>query len=283
MNSVPEHKSSHYIHGSSPEEQHRLSLLNELLNQACLRELNLRGGERIIDVGSGLGQFSRVMARAVGPAGRVIGIERDDGQLAEANRLAANDGELDSVEFRQGDVLALPLSTEERGSFDLAYARFLLEHIPQPLRVVSEMSLAVRAGGRVVVADDDHDNVRPWPEPAGFHALWHAYVRSYDRAGNDPYIGRRLVSLLHDAGLYSIRNSGIFFGGCAGNETFYAAADNLIGVLKGAKEDILSGEFLDEQSFTTAIDGLLRWKEHPSAALWYTLCWAEGVVPPKMV
>ena len=77
-----------YIHGTSEREQRRLSLLNDvLLNQAMLREMNLRGDERILDFGSGLGQFSRAMARAV-PRGRVVGIERDVDQLRTAQRLA---------------------------------------------------------------------------------------------------------------------------------------------------------------------------------------------------
>ena len=74
-----------YIHGTSESEQRRLSLLNDvLLNQAMLREMALRGDERIVDFGSGLGQFSRAMARAV-PRGRVVGIERDFEQLRSAH------------------------------------------------------------------------------------------------------------------------------------------------------------------------------------------------------
>jgi len=199
--------------------------------------------------------------------------------LAEANRLLKVDSESQLIEFRQGNALDLPLSSDEWGSFDLAHARFLLEHISDPMRVVTQMVRAVRPGGRVIVADDDHGDFRPWPVPAGFDAIWQAYVSSYERKGNDPYIGRRLVSLLHEAGLCSIRNTCVFFGGCAGNEAFIAVADNLISALRGAKEDIVSGEFLDEASYSTGIDGLLKWKEDPSAALWYSLCWAQGEVP----
>ena len=54
---------SRYIHGTAPEEQARLSQLNQLLNDAALRELRLRGGERIVDFGSGLSQLTRAMAR----------------------------------------------------------------------------------------------------------------------------------------------------------------------------------------------------------------------------
>lgn len=272
-----------YIHGSDPEEQCRLSLLNELLNTACAREMTFSGGENILDVGSGLGQFTCVMAEAAGPFARALGIERDSDQLKEALRLLENSGKSRLVGFRQGDALDLPLRPDEWGSFDLAHARFLLEHIPQPERIVEQMVRSVRPGGKIVLADDDHENFRPWPEPKGFQAIWRAYIKSYQSKGNDPYIGRRLVSLLHDAGVESIVNTGIFFGGCTGSDTFIAVADNLIAALSGAKEDILSNGFLDEKTFMTGIEGLHQWKADPSAALWYSLCWAEGLVPSEHV
>ncbi|WP_299848127.1 methyltransferase domain-containing protein [uncultured Roseovarius sp.] len=272
-------ESSEYIHGSSPEEQHRLSLLNDILNVACLKELNLRPGEKVLDFGSGLGQFTRLMARTVGGKGQVVGVERDQDQLSQAKRLADSSGEAAFVEFRQGDALEPPLSAAEWGTFDLAHTRFLLEHVPRPALVIEQMVRSVRPGGRVFVTDDDHGDFRPWPEPQGFQTLWRAYVRSYEMLGNDPYVGRRLVSLLQDGGLTSIRNSCVFFGGCAGNEGFQAIADNLIGALEGAKEAILSGELLDEKSFHAGMDGLRQWKAHPSSALWYSACCAEGFVP----
>lgn len=271
--------SSEYIHGSSPEEQHRLSLLNGILNESCLRELHLQPGQKVLDFGSGLGQFTRLIARTVGSEGHVVGIERDQDQILQAKRLAEGSDESGLVEFRKGDALELPLSGSELGTFDVAHARFLLEHVPRPELVIEQMVRSVRPGGRVFVSDDDHDNFRPWPEPRGFPALWQAYVRSYERLGNDPYVGRRLVSLLRDGGLTSIRNTCVFFGGCAGNEGFEAIADNLIAALAGAKDAMLSEEFLDEESFHAGMDGLQHWKENPSAVLWYTVCCAEGTVP----
>ncbi|HEY8848416.1 MAG TPA: hypothetical protein VIO12_03935 [Thermoanaerobaculia bacterium] len=55
-----------YIHGTSEEEQRRLSLMNDvLLNPASIRKMALRGDETILDLGAGLGQFTRAMARSV--------------------------------------------------------------------------------------------------------------------------------------------------------------------------------------------------------------------------
>jgi len=266
--------SSEYLHGVDPEEQARLSLLNDLLNVGSLRELNLQGGERILDLGSGLGQLSRAMARAAGV--RVIGVERSAEQIVEAARQAALAGESDLVEFRQGEAMQLPLRENEIGSFNLAHARFLLEHLREPLPVVRAMVQAVRPGGRIVLEDDDHDLLRLSPEPPGFAQLWQAYQRSYVSLGNDPIIGRRLVSLLVEAGAVPVRNTLVFFGSCAGAPDFPSYAANLIGVIHGARPVILGTGLLDAERFDRAMEALRNWSRAKTAALWYAVAWAEG-------
>ena len=270
-------KSQVYIHGSKPKEQRRLSSLNELLNQACLRELALTGGEAVLDVGSGLGQFTRDMARAVAPDGRVIGVEQDKQQLAEARRQAQEVGEVDLVEWRHGDALELPLEKSEWGRFDVAHTRFVLEHVREPEQVVRQMVRAVRRGGRVVLADDDHQVLRLWPEPPGFMELWQAYIRAYEDLGCDPFVGRRLVALLRDAGAKPRRNHWIFFGSCAGAPEFPAFVRNAIGVIETAREVITGPLGFNTKQFDRALRAMRQWGRRSDAAIWYGLCWAEGV------
>jgi ubiquinone/menaquinone biosynthesis C-methylase UbiE len=270
---------SKYVHGTSPEEQRRLSTLNKLLNNAALKELALRGDEKILDVGCGLAQFSRVMAVAVAPRGHVLGIERSPEQLTEAKRQAVEDGQSNLVDLRLGDALSLPLRQQEWGSFDIAHARFLLEHVTDPLAVVRTMAQAVRSQGRIILQDDDHDLLRLWPEPSGFLSLWHAYIRTYDRFNNDPYVGRKLVTLLYESGIMPCKNTWLFFGSCSGNPNFELYVDNLVGILKGAREEILLGELLEPKQFDSAITTLENWKYRPDASFWYSVCWAEGIRP----
>lgn len=266
-----------YLHGTSPVEQDRLSTLNRLMNEAALRELTLRGGERIVDFGCGLGQLARAMARAAGT--RVLGLERSEAQLATAAQQAAAAGETALVELRQGDVAAPPLEGREWGSFDVAHARFVLEHVPDPLAVVSQMVRAVRPGGRIVLQDDDHDVLRCHPEPPGFSGLWRAYERTYDRLGCDPYVGRRLATLLHQAGAKPLRTSFLFFGACSGEPGFRPLVENMVGLLFGAREPIVKGGLLEPEQFDRALDALRLWAGRPDAALWYAIFWAEGIRP----
>src|SRR5437879_4872547 len=100
---------SQYIHGTNQEEQARLARLNEIINKPAIEQMALVGGERILDVGCGLGQLTRDMAKAAGHQGYVLGIERSPEQLTAAQRFATQSGEDNLVEFRQGDAADLPL------------------------------------------------------------------------------------------------------------------------------------------------------------------------------
>ncbi len=265
-----------YVHGTHPEEQSRLTRLNALLNEGSLRELAPRKGERVLDVGAGLGQFARAVAKITGVP--VIGVERSEAQIAESQRQAASAGEAHLLEQRQGDAVALPLRDDEWATFDVAHARFLLEHVREPLEVVRAMVRAVRPGGRVVLEDDDHDILRLWPEPPGIAEIWRGYRRSYARLGNDPYDGRRLVPLLHQAGALPRRNTWIFFGSSAGHSDFHIYVDNLALILEEAEASIVATG-TTPQDLHAALAALRSWKLRPDASLWFAMSWAEGVRP----
>jgi ubiquinone/menaquinone biosynthesis C-methylase UbiE len=263
-----------YIHGTSLEEQERLSRLNDLLNEKSLRKLALKRGDCVLDVGAGLGQLTFEMARQTGV--RVVAVESSPTQIDEATRRAESAGCRELLDLRNGDARALPLSATERGSFDVAHARFLLEHVPEPLQVVREMVSAVKLGGRIVLEDDDHDVMRLWPEPAGFTRVWHAYMRCFDRMGNDPIVGRRLVQLLVKAGARPRRNTWVFFGSCAGQADFRGFAENLINVVAQAR-DIVVPIGIEHRELDAVIERMVAWADLPDAALWYAMSWAEGV------
>jgi SAM-dependent methyltransferase len=264
-----------YIHGSGAEEQRRLSRLNDLLNAGSLRELAPRPGERVLDVGCGQGQLARAIARATGV--RVVGVERDPAQAARAGTLAAEAGEGELLDVRVGDGADPPLAPSERGRFDVAHARFLLEHVQDPLAVVRAMVQAVRPGGRVVLADDDHDLLRLHPEPPGLRPVWEAFVRTYDRNRTDPYVGRRLPSLLHAAGAAPRRITWVFFGACAGEPDFPGFVENLVQNLLGASDLVAGTGLVDASAVAAAAGALDAFGRRPDAAIWYAMAWAEGV------
>ncbi len=265
---------SHYIHGTDPDERERLGLLNDMLNRKCLVELAPRPGDRVLDVGSGLGQFTNAIAGAVGSGGRVVGIERSPEQLDHARAITPA-----LAEFRKGDAYHLPLRDEEWGSFDVIHARFLLEHLQDPFAAVRQMVRAARPGGRIVLEDDDHPILKLEPEPPGFPALWTAYQRAYDRLGNDPVTGRRLVSILHQAGARPSRATLISWSNCTGHEEFPVLVRNLIEVIRTSRAQVVRFNLLSGEAFDEALEQIARWSQRPDAAFWYAVSWAEGIIP----
>jgi hypothetical protein len=141
------------------------------------------------------------------------------------------------------------------------------------------MVRALRPGGRVILEDDGHDVLRLWPEPPGVIALWNAYIQTYVEAGNDPFVGHKLASLLFQGGAIPVRIDWIFFGSCARQDVFRVQVQNLVEILTGAKDRLLQTGKVSPPSFDAAMSALGAWARLPEAAMWYAISWAEGVRP----
>ncbi len=137
-----------YIHGTFPEEQNRLSLLNDLTNASFLDFMDIRPGDSILEVGSGLGILANRVATAF-PDVRVTGVEIATEQLRKAR---ADFSGTPNLEFIQGDALALDL---QESLFDVVYCRYVLEHVHEPQRVLGEMFRLLKADGRIFVQENN--------------------------------------------------------------------------------------------------------------------------------
>jgi len=263
-----------YIHGTSPEEQERLELMNGILNARWLAELELRAGERVLEMGAGTGIFAATLARA---GARVVAIERDREQLAAARPRASDPAA--AFDLRAGDAYDPPLSEDEWGGFDLVHARFLLEHLERPAEAVRVLVRAARPGGRVALLDDDHSLMRFWPSAGGMEELWPLYARQYERLGHDPNVGRKLVAHLVAAGARPVRTAMVFYGACAAEPGFRAVVRNLVEVVGGARAAVLAGSDWTQARFETALGDFQRWAERTDAALWYALPACVAVRP----
>lgn len=266
-----------YIHGTAPDEQRRLTRLNELLNRQSLSRLRVREGDRVLDLGCGMGQLTRLIARASGPGGAVVGIERSPEQIAEGRRQVAG-GEEPRVDIRQGDAGALPLGDGEWGTFDVVHTRFLLEHLAEPQPVVDAMVRAARPGGRIVIEDDDHELLRLYPAVPAFEDVWRAYMRTYEAGGRDPRIGRRLPQLLARAGADPVACDWPFFGACHGSPDWEVIVSNCRAIMTGARAAIEAAG-TSRSAFDEGLRAYDAWSGSPGAAFWYCTFWAEGVKP----
>lgn len=117
----------------------------------------LRPGEVVVDLGCGAGMDSFLAARAVGPQGRVIGIDMTDAMLEKARANARATG-YTNIEFRKGYIEALPLEDE---SVDVIISNCVINLSPEKRKVYAEAHRVLRPGGRVMVSDVVLERVLP--------------------------------------------------------------------------------------------------------------------------
>src|SRR5581483_10685317 len=164
-----------------------LGLRNDVYRRplaTALDRLGLREGWRCVDVGAGGGDVTVALAEIVGRDGRVYAVDSDPRSRDDVAKAAAEQGQAQVIAITQGgEDLLLPEPV------DLAFCRFLLMHVVDPVRVVRRMGQAVRPGGWVVVQEPITTAGRVGGEPLSMEGA------------RDQDLGASLPGLVRDAGL----------------------------------------------------------------------------------
>jgi ubiquinone/menaquinone biosynthesis C-methylase UbiE len=191
---------SDYVLGHTARELDRLDLQGVLYRGVTRRavvEAGVGAGWRVLDLGCGSGDVTRLVADLVGPNGAVVGVDRDEDAVraAQARTTSAH------VRF---------LAAEARGSvpgapFDALVGRFFLMHQRDPAAVLADAARAVRGGGVVVMVESSMDTLREGIHSRPRSELYDRVVRwkcdVVGGAGADLHAGMRLRETFERAGL----------------------------------------------------------------------------------
>lgn len=112
--------------------------------------------ESVIDIGCGCGATSIVLAKQVGEAGRVLGVDISTPMLARARERTSDCGQLS---FAEADATEYPF---EPGRTDLLFSRFGVMFFADPPVSFANMRLALRTGGRLVFVCWREPKLNPW-------------------------------------------------------------------------------------------------------------------------
>lgn len=128
----------------------------------------LRPGDVVVDLGSGAGFDCFLAAQRVGPGGRVIGVDMTSEMVERARALARQDG-VGNVEFRLGEIEALPVADAQA---DMVISNCVINLSPEKPRVFAEAFRVLKPGGVLMVSD----LVLRHPLPERVRASVEAYV-----------------------------------------------------------------------------------------------------------
>jgi 2-polyprenyl-3-methyl-5-hydroxy-6-metoxy-1,4-benzoquinol methylase len=192
--------SSEYLLGSSDAEHERLIRQARHLapfTERFFREAGIGPGQRVLDVGSGVGDVAMLVGKLVGASGEVVGTERDERSLAVA-QARAKEAHQNNVTFIRSNLPEISINK----SFDAIVGRFILQFVPDPVAVLRSLVRLLNPGGIVAFQE---------PSFAAFvHVcpnlpLWSAGARlileTGRRAGVNPEMGFALHRVFQESGV----------------------------------------------------------------------------------
>ena len=194
----------HYIIGGGKAGSERLKVLARATwptSEPFLEAAGLGEGMRCLDVGCGNGEIARRLLAKVGPQGEVVGWDCDARMIEIAGDWAR--GSRANAQFRVFNIERDSLA--EESAYDFAYARFLFSHLKDPARAIRKILDVLKPGGILAVEDVDFRGHFSHPECPAFDRFVQLYEAAGRKKGVDPWIGPKLLAILADAGLASVK------------------------------------------------------------------------------
>ena len=161
------------------------------------QQLRLAEGDRLLDVGCGLGDAAIALAADLGTSGEIVGIDKSTEMLLVARERAR--ALTCSTRFSAGDALALE---EPDASYDAVRSERTLQWLADPQAAVDGMARTLRPGGRLALIDTDWSTFRlDVGDPNIGLAVENALRVERRRPSN---VGSHLEDLVRSAGLTSV-------------------------------------------------------------------------------
>lgn len=194
-------KTTGYLHGYSPEERDRLHRQARFLEPMVHDGLPYRRRKNLLEVGSGVSAQTEILLRHW-PDLHVTGVEINEEQLAEARRfLSTVPWAENRYVLAEGDATQLDYGP---GSFDAAFLCWILEHVGDPARVLSEVRRVLVPGSPVVCSEVLNATFFLDPYSPDTLRYWTAFNEHQLAVGGDPFVGAKLGNLLQAVGFRDV-------------------------------------------------------------------------------
>lgn len=191
-----------YVHGYSLFESNRLNDQANSIADFIHYDSTWEADSTILEIGCGVGAQTKIIA-AKNPDCQFVSID-----ISETSILAARSDEqlrkLTNVEFHCLDAFNLHQLDKQ---FDHLFICFVLEHLPNPVELLNQVSRFLKAGGTITLVEGDHGSTYFYPETEAAVRAVNAQVAYQQRNGGNANIGRQLYPLLSGSGFTNIQVS----------------------------------------------------------------------------
>lgn len=223
----------------------------------------LKDGMSMLELGSGPGFITDQLIKLV-PNSPMTCVELDPTLIDKAKAYLKGKPS-QPITFIEGSLLETNLPSNQ---FDFAYARFLFQHLPDPVSAAKEILRLLKPGGKLLICDIDDDLFGlfepPLPE---FKPVLEAFGKAQAARSGDRHIGRKLSDILQTAGFTTPEVDCIASHSANRGIGSYLQHLNPDRMRPLVDKGLLSDE--DHQRFSTAIGA---WAANPEAyTLWMTL------------
>jgi ubiquinone/menaquinone biosynthesis C-methylase UbiE len=248
-----------YIHGGTdPTEVARLVAQARFVATFSFPFFSAPPGARVLDLGTGVGAMAAELVRAF-PGIVLTGLDLAPAQLAQAAIRAP------VSTYVQADAAALPFAD---ATFDRVHVSWLLEHVPDPDRVLAEIYRVLKPGGMAHLLEVDNATLRVEPPLPELERTFACLNAAQQQRGGDPFIGQSLAERTRRLPFTQVVARSIPLRGSADDPARYRdMVEEFAGICESLDE-VLDGEAV-RCARAAAVALRARPETNPSSSMYY--------------
>src|SRR5262249_14881210 len=157
------------------------------------KNAGVSSGSRVLDIGAGPGYATVDLSEIVGPAGRVVAVERSTNFVSTIKRTIEKRS-LSNVDVHELDLMNDDLPD---GPFDFTWCRWVLCFVSNPELLVKKLARVLRQGGRAIFHEYGHYTTwQFFPPRPSLEKFRNHVIANWREAGGEPDTGRQLPTWL---------------------------------------------------------------------------------------
>ena len=123
---------------------------DERWRELVVKRAQIKPGQSVLDVCCGTAKLTMKLAEAVGPAGKVVGLDFSENMIEVGKKNISSSPFRDTIQLMQGNAMSLPFEDQQ---FDAVTVAWGLRNVPELEVALKEMIRVLKPGGRLVSLD----------------------------------------------------------------------------------------------------------------------------------